>query len=301
MATTNQLPFTITLAALPVGWTGTPQELADALAERIQIVTQESFAVFTVGATEPSSDIGPWAKDGKTWYYFDSETGAYIPFVVPQESLGYQISVAEPTADAINVWFQIDSSGLPIAIKTKSVQGGTITWTSAYYLKTETLSTGEIQLAIATQIRWAARAKPNIDQTIAIDGAYHKMTMNAETIDPNGAYTEVDSRYIIQVDGIYLAAGALHFDNNAGTPAAMEINVDVWANGVTTGTNKGGGQTNVASPPNSRWIVPLSVVFEASAGDQIELGMLATDGVNTGDLDLIAADSYWSVHLIQTT
>ena len=182
MATTNYLPLTITVAALPVGWTGTPQELAEALAERIQIATQESFARFTVGATEPESDIGPWAKDGKTWYYFDSVTGAYIPFVIPQESLGYQISVEEPTADAINVWFQIDTDGLPIAIKTKSIQSGTITWTSAYYLKTETLSTGEIQLAIATQIRWAARAKPNIDQTISIDGADHKMTLNAETI-----------------------------------------------------------------------------------------------------------------------
>jgi len=300
MATANALPLTISVGPLPVGVRTDPQGLADAIAQRIEIVAQQTYALFTTGGTEPSSDLGPWAKDGQTWYYFNSDTGDYKPFVIPQESLGYQISVDEPTADAINVWFQIDSSGLPIAIKTKSTQGGSIVWTSAYYLKTETLSTGEIQLEIATQIRWAARAKPNLDQTIAIDGAYHKMTMNAETIDPNGAYTEVDSRYIAQVDGIYLACGALHFDDVTGTPAGMEINVDVWANGVTTGINKGGGQTNVATPPNSRWIVPLSVLFQASAGDQIELGMLATDGINTGDLDLIAADSFWSVHIIQT-
>ena len=295
-----KLPLTITGAQLPVGWVGTPQELMDAILERIEINAQQSFALFTVGATEPSSDIGPWAKNGDSWYYFNSDTGDYQPFIIPAGSLGYQMSVSEPTNDLINVWFELNTDGTPKAVKVKVIVAGNIEWQSVYYEKSEVYTKAETDLQITKQGRWTAKAKPNANQTVPIDTTNDKLLFNAELLDPQGAYTEADSRYIAQVKGIYEANAVVHFDNAGGAAALMEINVDVWDGGVGTGTRIIGGQTNVASPPNSRWVVAFTVLFQASAGAQIELGAAANDGTNTADLTLIAADSHWSVRLVQT-
>lgn len=299
MASENALPLTITVASLPVGFVGTPQELADAIAERIEIVAQQSFALFSVGATEPSYDTGPWAKNGNTWYYFDSDAGAYLPFEIPQASLGYQISVNEPTEDGIVVWFQVDNDGLPLAIKTRSVSGGAIVWTSVYYLKSETYSQAETNNAIARQIRYAVRAKPNADQTISIDSTDQQLDLNAEILDPDGAYTEADSEYIAPIKGIYEIGGVMVFDNDTGTPAGMEIEVSAWSDGVGTGTELGANGNNTPSPNSDRWHVPLSIMFQASAGAVIELSATAVDGVNSGDLTLLAAKSFWTIKLVQ--
>jgi len=299
MATETALPITVTMASLPVGFKGTPQQIADAIAERLTLTTQQVFALFFVGATEPSYDVGPWAKNGNSWYYWDSDTGDYQPFVIPQGSLGYQMSLSEPTDDAIVVWFEIDADGLPVSIKTRSNQGGAVTWTSVYYLKTEVYTQAETQLQITLQKRWIAKAKPNLDQTVAIDAADHKLTMNAELLDPDGAYTEADAKYICPVKGIYEAVGTLFIDNDTGTASGMQIVVDVWSNGVTSGTKNGSGGSNVASPNGSQWIVNFNVPFQANAGDFVELSLNATDGVNTGNLTLLATGSFWSVRLVQ--
>lgn len=300
MAIENQLPLNINMASLPVGFNGTPQEIGDAIAERMEITTQQLFALFSVGATAPTSDLGPWAKNGNRWYYWDNETGDYIPFEITDEQRQSQTSVSEPTSDSIITWYQIDTDGHPVAIKHRVTIGGTVTWESAYYLKTEVYTQAETDLAIVNQDRYATRAKPNANQTVPIDTAYHKLLMNAEVLDPGGNYTEADSRYIAPVKGIYEATGALEFDNDGGVSGSMEIIVSVWSNGVGTGTNQGGAQTDESSPSNDRWNVPLTVMFQAEPGDQIELGMSANDGVNGADLTLIALKSYWSVKLIQT-
>lgn len=300
MADEVALPLTITLARLPVGFVGTPQELADAIAERLQITTQQVFALFSVGATEPATNVGPWAKNGNQWFYFDDDTGSYQPFVITDAQRQSQISITEPTDDAILVWYQIDNDGNPLAIKLKVTTGGSISWVSPYYLKSETYTQAEADLKIIQQGRWAAKAKPNANQTVAIDTTNQKLLMNAELLDPQGSYTEADSRYICPVKGIFEASGVIHFDNDGGAAALMEINVDAWDGGVGAGTRIIGGQTNVASPPNSRWIVAFTVLFQASAGAQIELGVAANDGTNTADLTLVALDSFWSVKLVQT-
>ena len=73
MADETALPLTITMASLPVGYAGTPQEIGDAIAERLTITSQQVFVLISSGATEPTSNLGPWAKNGNQWYYWKNK------------------------------------------------------------------------------------------------------------------------------------------------------------------------------------------------------------------------------------
>lgn len=115
----NQLPVTLDFGTLPNNGQGyTPQEFANKLGTNGRVFTEQDFALFTIGATAPTSDTGPWAKDGNSWYYWDSGTGTYVPFEIPAASLGYFVGNATPDPTVYTFWIQLDGSGSPLAIKT---------------------------------------------------------------------------------------------------------------------------------------------------------------------------------------
>lgn len=82
----NTLPITIQMSALPPSVKWTPQQLGDAIAERLSLVTAQTFALFVTGSTAPLYDAGPFLKDGLTWYVWDSVTGSYILEPRPPEA-----------------------------------------------------------------------------------------------------------------------------------------------------------------------------------------------------------------------
>ena len=117
----NQLPLDIQMGALPANWQGTPQQFADAIAARLSVITQQTFALFVVGATEPSSDVGPWLDTSTsigTWKVWDSTTGNYQPMPLADESLRYILSPSAPDPDIFQLWVELNGSGKAISIKT---------------------------------------------------------------------------------------------------------------------------------------------------------------------------------------
>jgi len=293
----NPLPLNASIAKLPVGFEGTPQEIADAISERLQISTQQVFALFTTGSSEPVTDTGPWAKDGNSWYYFDSNTGDYQPFTIPQGRLGYQISIEEPTDDDINLWFQIDDTGQPIAIKFRVVTGAVTTWVSPYYLKSEQFTEAEATAALLYQIRYPARASVSANQTVQCNNVAVKLNMNTIAFDTGSAYSAAASQFTAPVHGIYQAKIVTQWENDTGDAPSMQIGVLVATAG---GANKGGNTVNIASPPGSRWNNAFSVDFELLEAEVIELRGLITDAVGTGQIALAAGgNSFWSISLVE--
>lgn len=61
------------------------QELADAIAERMIVTSPTDNSSFATGSVEPASNVGPWLKNCESWYFYDDDTGGYIP----QEKGGY--------------------------------------------------------------------------------------------------------------------------------------------------------------------------------------------------------------------
>lgn len=109
------IPFTIVIGSLPEGIGFDPQAIVNSLEEILQISLNEGVAFFTIGATAPTSNIGPWLKDGTTWYVWSDAVAGYVPATIPQGSLRYIVSATKPPALAgYQIWFQTDSSGRPI-------------------------------------------------------------------------------------------------------------------------------------------------------------------------------------------
>lgn len=78
----NLLPITFTSSPLPYKWSGTPNELRAEITSRLRIEAQEQYALIYSGSTEPTSNIGPWLKDGNQWYVWSDATGNYVPATV---------------------------------------------------------------------------------------------------------------------------------------------------------------------------------------------------------------------------
>lgn len=78
----NQLPISFTSSPLPYKWEGTPNELRAEITSRLRIEAQEQYALIYSGSTEPTSNIGPWLKDGNKWYVWSDATGNYVPATV---------------------------------------------------------------------------------------------------------------------------------------------------------------------------------------------------------------------------
>lgn len=75
----NKTNLVIVAAPLPGDFEGTPQEFYEAMIERMEIQSPIGTNFFIVGDVEPSSDQGPWLKNGDRWYVFSQIEGRYVP------------------------------------------------------------------------------------------------------------------------------------------------------------------------------------------------------------------------------
>jgi hypothetical protein len=114
MADENLKGFDISIAPLPRDYDYSPQDLANAIAERLIINFKDNTGTFIIGDDEPSSDQGPWLNtnfDPAQWYVFSPSAGRYVPAGVPQERLKYILSVNEPDKDIYDMWVWLSPTG----------------------------------------------------------------------------------------------------------------------------------------------------------------------------------------------
>lgn len=77
--TQQPVKFIVSMGSLPEGFCGTPQELAQAIADRLLIQSDPVYSSFAIGSTAPTSNVGPWLKDCQTWYVWDDALAIYRP------------------------------------------------------------------------------------------------------------------------------------------------------------------------------------------------------------------------------
>lgn len=100
MSTLNKTNLVIVSAPIPGDFEGTPQELAEAMIERMEIQSPVGTNFFIVGDVEPNSDQGPWLKNGDRWYVFSDTAGGYVPINVDDSVNLFAVQAAEPDAPA---------------------------------------------------------------------------------------------------------------------------------------------------------------------------------------------------------
>jgi hypothetical protein len=108
----EQTQLQIQLKALPPNFIGTPQEFADAMVERMKIVSPFGGTFFVVGDTEPPSNQGPWLKGGTKWYVFDETLGRYVPLdISDSETILFHVQSTTPSSSAPPVWLRTQVVG----------------------------------------------------------------------------------------------------------------------------------------------------------------------------------------------
>ncbi|MFB1500808.1 hypothetical protein [Thiocapsa sp. N5-Cardenillas] len=296
MSTNFELPIRPVIAPLPPGWDGSPQQIIDEINARIKLLTSQQFALFVTGSVEPATNLGPWAKDGREWYYFNEDSGDYEPFLLSSTALGYQISVDEPTDPAIRLWFEIDVAGSPLAIYQRVGTTEPAVWETYGYRKSEVYTKAETQAEILAKPAYSVRATLSADQLVAITGAAVKLNMNQKEWDVQNVYDNTTSRYTAPVRGIYSIKIVSQFDNAGGDPTQMQITLYGRKNNAA---NVGAATIAIDTPPGQRWFCNFAFDVLLEAADFMELVAIAMDGTFTGSLNLSSGNSYWCISLIQ--
>jgi microcystin-dependent protein len=85
------------MGTLTPGQVRTQQQLADEIATRLSAYWDGALG-FQNGGVEPTSDIGPWLKNGNEWRFWDPATGRYsLGVYFPGMIMGYGGSTIDPS------------------------------------------------------------------------------------------------------------------------------------------------------------------------------------------------------------
>lgn len=67
------------MAQLPATFKGSPQDLATEMVKRMKILSPNGTNFIFIGDVAPTSNVGPWLKDGTQWWVWDDQTNQYVP------------------------------------------------------------------------------------------------------------------------------------------------------------------------------------------------------------------------------
>jgi microcystin-dependent protein len=139
---------------------GSPQDIFDALEARAEIVTDQSYSLFVTGPTAPTSDEGPWFKNGNTLWVWDVGTGAYVPIMLDSKSLRYLVTQTLPADNTdYDVIFLLDPGSSPAGAPI-----GVMLWYNGAWVdlnsSTGYVTVGSMNAAIAAAIAAATVSLP---------------------------------------------------------------------------------------------------------------------------------------------
>lgn len=230
----NPVQFDIAVGALPEGLDTDPQGLLEAFAARLIISPSVPWSSFTLGAAQPTSDLGPWFKDGQTLWVWDDGLATYIPQIIDSRSLRYKVAAADPGVTLYDLWIDTATPGI------KTSDGAT--WTDILAAKLAAYpTTVAMNAAIAAAVSGGAyagqgafSAKPTVQQDVVFGGAGNQtgvVTLGTENFDPDGAFAA--SAFTAPATGYYQFNAALQVDTSGGAPSDVNVVAAVAIGGVS--------------------------------------------------------------------
>lgn len=100
------------MAPVPLTFNGTPQQWAAEMVRRMKIVSPSGTNFIYIGDQEPTSNVGPWLKDGTKWYVWDETTNRYIPQdITDSEKTWFWMGKTTPTDIDPPVWLKTTDDG----------------------------------------------------------------------------------------------------------------------------------------------------------------------------------------------
>lgn len=166
------IPVSFRASPLPQNFDEDPQGFLDAIVARLAIESPTTISFIVAGPTAPTSNQGPWIKNGKTWYVWDDITGSYVPEVIESQSLGYIFQNGEPDHNFYTFWGKLDGSGKAQSIQYFSDGAWHDVYedTFALYTKTTDMNTAIDNKIAAALIPYSTTAQMNSAISAAVAG-----------------------------------------------------------------------------------------------------------------------------------
>ena len=107
MASLKSTNLLIEASPLPPTFRGTPAQLVAEMVRRMKIVSPSGTNFIFIGDVEPTSNVGPWLKDGVSWYVFNADLKRYVPLdISASETRWYAIGASTPPTVEPPVWLR---------------------------------------------------------------------------------------------------------------------------------------------------------------------------------------------------
>jgi hypothetical protein len=214
------VPVTIKSSPLPSNFKGTPQQFQDALTARLYLETSlNSISLVAQGSVAPSSNQGPWLKDGTTWYIWSDATGSYVPVSADFLTLRYVASplTAIPDPAKYTLWIQLDAAGQAIGI----AYWFNSAWRNVY--DTTFLAYNEQILNASTLYPFRGDGAANVDVVFTTTGTEIKEVPFSlvETFDPNNVFGS--STFTAPTGGYFHFDAKIAFECVTGTPTDNSV------------------------------------------------------------------------------
>jgi hypothetical protein len=222
------VPITITASPLPSNFQGNPQQFMDALVARLNVVTAvDSVAIVSQGAVAPTSNVGPWLKDGTTWYVWSTASGSYVPVSADYQTLKYVASVTAPDWRVYDLWIQLNATGTA-AIGIAYWDSAGVTWRNVY--DSTFLAYNEQIATASTLYPFRGDGRVDVDTVFAGAGTAEPVFDLDVTFAPNGGFAA--STFTAPVGGYFRFDAKVALECTAGAPTGNEIIFGLQKNGV---------------------------------------------------------------------
>jgi hypothetical protein len=94
-------------APLPATFKGTPNDFLTAMVQRMKILSPNGTNFIFIGDTEPTSNVGPWLKDGTKWYVWSDSLKQYVPLDISDSfTIPFFIGATTPASSNPPVWLR---------------------------------------------------------------------------------------------------------------------------------------------------------------------------------------------------
>ena len=305
----NLVPLRLVISPFPPDFTGSPQDIADAIEARAEIVTDQAYSLFVIGPTAPISDEGPWLKNGVTPWVWDVSTGAYVPVILDSKSLRYVLTQTLPTDNTdYDVVFKLDPGSTPAGAPEDVLVWYNGAWTSIvgvsmsylttnYYDKTQT--DAQIAAAVAagsaSQKRYPFRETKTLGvQTITAGAAAAQVVWDTEVFDPDSAFAA--NVYTAPVNGFYHFTVAIGLNPATGSPTDPSLVISLQVNlARTAAINNYSNEIDLCT-------YNFSADVFLNAGDQVDVSVaITTTGASTWGIINDGSVTSFSGVLIQPT
>lgn len=103
----NSTNLFIQASPLPATFRGTPNDMFVEMIKRMRILSPSGTNFIFIGDTQPTSNVGPWLKNGTQWWVWDPDTKTYVPQDISASfTPAFHIGQSLPPTTNPTVWLQ---------------------------------------------------------------------------------------------------------------------------------------------------------------------------------------------------